>query len=71
MATQSNKTPGQKSIGDKIIDILHSVTSSGSTGGEDSNDPISPTIKTLSKESIVGGENRKKKIDDAVSAAGG
>ena len=62
-----------KSIGDKVIDIIHSIYhSSDKTGGESSGDPVAnKVIDDLSKKSIVGGQNRKKKMDDAITEAGG
>jgi len=62
--------PKEKTIGDKIIDIIHSVTSSG-TGGESKDDPVSGMIKKASDESMIGGGRRKRKIDEAESDAVG
>ena len=63
----------KKSIGDKVIDIIHSIYhSSDKTGGESSGDPVAnKVIDDLSKKSIIGGQNRKKKIDDIVDGTGG
>ena len=70
MATQSKDTKKEKTIGDKIVDIIHSVTGSG-TGGEDSNDPASNLIKRASEESLIGGRRRKRNIDEEIQKAGG
>ena len=68
MSDEKSK-PKQKTIGDKIIDIIHSVTNSA--GGENKDDPVSDVIKKASDESVIGGGRRKRKIDDAESDAVG
>jgi hypothetical protein len=67
----SNKKPDskeddEKSVGNKVIDIIHGLFNSKSE------DPvITETIKNLRETSPVGGERRKKKIDAALKEAGG
>lgn len=68
MAEKDSK-PKEKTIGDKIIDIIHSVTNSA--GGENKDDPVSDVIKRASDNSPVGGGARKKKLDKAIEDSGG
>jgi hypothetical protein len=73
-----NSTP-TKSTADKLIDIVHNLISSGSSAssGSDSSDsntkadPVSDVIKTLSRTSIIGGANRKARMDQAIKDSGG
>lgn len=58
--------PKDKTVGEKIVDILHGVFH-----GSDPSDPVTDTIKSLRKTSIIGGDNRKAKIDQALKDAGG
>jgi hypothetical protein len=65
MAEQSDdKKQEAPSLGDKIISAIkeHMFGSS---------DPAGDMIKTLSKESKTGGQNRKSKMDKAIQDAGG
>lgn len=68
MADKESK-PKEKTIGDKIIDIIHSVTNSA--GGENKDDPVSDVIKKASDNSMIGGGARKKKLDKAIEDSGG
>lgn len=68
MSDEKSK-PKQKTIGDKIIDIIHSVTNSA--GGENKDDPVSDVIKRASDGSPVGGGKRKKRMDDEIEKSGG
>jgi hypothetical protein len=66
-----NQGSGDKSTLDKIIDIVHTMVHATPAGGENKNDPVSDTIKTLSNTSIIGGGTQRRKTDDAISASGG
>jgi hypothetical protein len=68
MPQNSQKSPKSKTLGEKVIDILHSVTG---TGGEDKEDPISGVIKKASDTSTIGGGRRKKMIDEELEKSGG
>jgi hypothetical protein len=62
----------KKTVGDRVIEIIHSIYHTPQrTGGETKDDPIPKVIDDLSENSIVGGKNRKKKIDKALEDAGG
>lgn len=63
----SDDKPKDKTVGDKIVDILHSVFHKS----DDSGDPVTDTIKTLRKTSIIGGDNRKARMDQAIKDSGG
>jgi hypothetical protein len=63
----NQEVPKDKTVGEKIVDILHSVMH----GGSSSDDPVTDTIKTLRKTSIIGGDNRKARMDQAIKDSGG
>jgi hypothetical protein len=64
---KSDKDGEEKSVGEKIVDIIHSVFHKP----DDSGDPVTDTIKSLRKNSLIGGDYRKAKMDKAIKDSGG
>lgn len=62
---EKDKDPKEKTVGDKVIDIIHDIFRNKDT------DPVAKTIEGLSETSVIGGKNRKRKTDDAIEKSGG
>lgn len=74
MATAPKKTdaPAEKTVGDKVVDILHSVFGSKSgDGGKEKEDPIAGEIKKARAQSVIGGDRRKAMMDQKIRESEG